>query len=216
MANLHGTSHCVAPFGGIDRKLPTNPISIAFPRGGTTDFLLDMTSSIVAEGKLKMKLNRGEPLPDGWAIDSEGHPAGQPAQFYDEPRGAILPLGGPMGHKGFGLSLAIDALSGALSGADCSNPRGGQHGNACLFLALRIEAFCPVSEFETKVSGLMAHVKSARPMPGVDRIMIPGEPELLAAERGRRDGVVVDDTTWAALLERARRVGIEALVPAAL
>lgn len=214
MANLHGTSHCVAPFGGIDRKLPTNPISIAFPRGGTTDFLLDMTSSIVAEGKLKMKLNRGEPLPSGWAIDSEGHPAGQPTQFYNEPRGAILPLGGAMGYKGFGLSLAIDALSGALSGADCSNPRSSRHGNACLFLALKIEAFCPISEFETKVSELMAHVKNARPMPGVDRIAIPGEPEQLSAQQGRRDGLLVDDITWAALLERAKRVGIEA--PAAV
>lgn len=216
MANLNGTSHCVAPFGGIDRRLPTNPISIAFPRGGTPDFLLDMTSSIVAEGKLKMKLNRREPLPDGWAIDSEGHPAGRAEQFYDEPRGAILPLGGPMGHKGFGLSLAIDALSGALSGAACSNPRSGQHGNACLFLVLRIEAFCPLSEFETKVSELMDHVKSARPMPGVDRILIPGEPEYLAAEQGGRDGVLVDDTTWAALLERASRAGIDRLVPVAV
>lgn len=214
MANLHGTSHCVAPFGGIDGKLPTNPISIAFSRGGTPDFLLDMTSSIVAEGKLKIKLYRGEALPDGWAIDSEGHPAGQPAQFYDEPRGAILPLGGPMGHKGFGLSLAIDALSGALSGADCSNPRSRRHGNACLFLALRIEAFCPVSEFETKVSELIAHVKSARPISGVDRILIPGEPEHRAAEHQRREGVEIDDTTWAGLAELARRAGVETLVPA--
>ena len=210
MANLHGTSHCVAPFGGIDRKLPTNPISIAFPRGGATDFLLDMTSSIVAEGKLKMKLYRGEPLPDGWAIDSEGHPASHPAQFYNDPRGAIMPLGGAMGYKGFGLSLAIDALSGALSGADCSNPRSSRHGNACFFLALRIEAFCPVSEFESKVGELMTHVKNARLMPGVDRIAIPGEPEQAATRQGQRDGLLIDDTTWTALLGRARRVGIEA------
>ncbi len=213
MANLHGTSHCVAPFGGIDRKLPTNPISIAFRRGETPDFLLDMTSSIVAEGKLKLRLNRGEPLPDGWAIDSEGLPASKPAQFYDEPRGAILPLGGPMGHKGFGLSLAIDALSGALSGADCSNPRSGRHGNACLFLAIRIEAFCPLAEFEAKVRELMAHVQSARPMPGVDGIMVPGEPEHRSAQAGERDGVLVDDMTWTALRERAGRAGVHAPEP---
>ena len=216
MANLHGTSHCVAPFGGIDRKLPTNPISIAFPRGSTPDFLLDMTSSIVAEGRLKMKLNRGEPLPDGWAIDSEGLPASDASQFYNEPRGAILPLGGPVGYKGFGLSLAIDALSGALSGAECSNPRGGQHGNACLFLALRIEAFCPLSEFEAKVSALMSHVASSRPMPGVRAVIIPGEPEGVAEEAGARSGIDVDEVTWEALRQRAMRAGIGAQIPQAI
>lgn len=213
MANLHGTSHCVAPFGGIDRKLPTNPISIAFPRRQEPHFLLDMTSSIVAEGKLKMKLNRGEPLPDGWAIDSEGRPAEQPQQFYGDPRGAILPLGGPMGHKGFGLSLAIDVLSGALSGADCSNPASTRHGNACFFLALKIEAFCPLDVFESKVQALVEHVTGARPMPGTERVMIPGEPEAAAAARLRRDGIEVDGPTWTALQERARRFGVEALLP---
>lgn len=208
MANLHGTSHCVAPFGGIDRKLPTNPISIAFPRAGTPNFLLDMTSSIVAEGKLKMKLNRGEPLPEGWAIDSEGEPARQPSQFYDEPRGAILPLGGAMGHKGFGLSMAIDALSGALSGADCSNPRSARHGNACLFLAIKIDAFTPLAEFESKIEELVTHVKSARPMPGVERILVPGEPEHRSAADGDSAGLLVDETTWKALTARAKTAGV--------
>lgn len=214
MANLHGTSHCVAPFGGIDRKLPTNPLSIAFPRGGDLGFLLDMTSSIVAEGKLKMKLNRGEPLPDGWAINSTGDPAHDPREFYDEPRGAILPLGGAMGHKGFGLSLAIDALSGGLSGAGCSGPSGTRHGNACLFIVMRIDAFCPVPEFEARVSELTTHVKSARPMPGVERVMIPGDPERASAALGRREGLEVDDPTWAALSARARAAGV-AIPPAA-
>ena len=210
MANLHGTSHCVAPFGGIDRKLPTNPISIAFPRNETPDFLLDMTTSIVPEGKLKMKLHRGEPLPEGWAIDSEGRSAEHPSQFYNEPRGAILPLGGSMGHKGYALSLAVDALSGALSGADCSSMRNTRHGNACLFMALRIDAFVPLDDFEKNVGRLTAHVRGARPATGVERVLIPGEPERIAAERNRTNGIDVDDTTWASLLNMAEKLGVDA------
>jgi len=207
MANLHGTSHCVAPFGGIDRKLPTNPLSVAFRRGQPPDFLLDMTSSIVAEGKLKMKLNLGEPLPEGWAIDSEGRPAEWPRQFYDTPRGAIQPLGGSMGHKGFALSLAIDALAGALSGAGCSSLKSTRHGNACLFLVMRIDAFCAVDEFEAKVDDLTSHVTRTRLAPGVEQVLIPGEPEHQAAARGRREGIEIDGETWRQLGDWAARAG---------
>ncbi len=208
MANLHGTSHCVAPYGGIDRKLPTNPVSVAFPRGGVPDFLLDMTSSIVAEGKLKVKLNRGEPLPEGWAIDSEGRPATRPEQFYEAPKGAILPLGGSVGYKGTGLSLAVDALSGALSGAQCSNPKATRHGNACLFIAIKIEAFLPVARFEERVGELVAHVKASRPAPGRDGVRIPGEPELEAMERARREGILLEEETWEQLRRKAQAAGI--------
>lgn len=209
MANLHGTSHCVAPFGGIDRRLPTNPISIAFPKGSTPDFLLDMTSSIVAEGKLKVKLNRGEALPDGWAIDHQGRPASDPHQFYDEPKGAILPLGGAVGYKGFGLSLAIDALSGALSGAQCSNPKAKRHGNACLFQAIRIDGFLPLAEFEERVGELVSHVRASRPASENNGVQIPGEPEHDRRRVGLAEGILLEEETWKQLIAKARAVGAE-------
>lgn len=210
MANLHGTSHCVAPYGGIDRRLPTNPLSIAVPKGSDPAFLLDMTTSIVAEGKLKVKLNRREALPDGWAIDAEGRPATRPEQFYEDPKGAILPMGGSVGHKGYGLSLAVDALSGGLSGAQCSNPKAKRHGNACLFLALRVDAFRPLAEFRERVDELVAHVKSSRPAPGTGPVRVPGEPEAESAARARREGVTLDPETWSQLLAKARAKGAEA------
>lgn len=216
MANLHGTSHCVAPFGGIDRRLPTNPLSIAAPKGSDPAFLLDMTTSIVAEGKLKVKLNRREDLPDGWAIDAEGRPASRPEQFYDEPKGALLPLGGPVGYKGFGLSLAVDALSGGLSGAQCSNPKAKRHGNACLFLAIRVDAFRPLAEFRERVDELVAHVKSSRPVPGGPGVRIPGEPERDSAERLRREGLPLDPETWSQLLAKADAKGARAEFEAVL
>lgn len=210
MANLHGTSHCVAPYGGIDRRLPTNPLSIAAPKGSDPAFLLDMTTSIVAEGKLKVKLNRRQPLPDGWAIDAEGRPATRPEQFYEDPKGAILPMGGSVGYKGYGLSLAVDALSGGLSGAQCSNPKAKRHGNACLFLALKVEAFRPLAEFRERVDELVAHVKSSRPAPGTGPVRVPGEPEAESAARARREGVSLDPETWSQLLAKARAKGAEA------
>lgn len=209
MANLHGTSHCVAPFGGIDRKLPTNPLSIAFPKGTPPDFLLDMTSSIVSEGKLKVKLNRGEALPHGWAIDYEGRPASEPGQFYEEPKGAILPLGGSVGYKGFALSLAIDALSGALPGAQCSNPRATRHGNACLFLAMRIDAFVPVAEFEERVGELVSHVRASRPAARSSGVQIPGEPEQQRRRARLVEGLLLEEETWRQLTAKARAVGAE-------
>lgn len=216
MANLHGTSHCVAPYGGVDRRLPTNPLSIAAPKGADPAFLLDMTTSIVAEGKLKVKLNRREPLPAGWAIDAEGRPATRPEQFYEEPKGAILPLGGPVGYKGYGLSLAVDALAGGLSGAQCSNPKAKRHGNACLFLAIRIDAFRPLAEFRERVDELVAHVKSSRAAPGGGPVRVPGEPEAESAARARRDGIALDAETWSQLLDKARAKGAQADLESAL
>ncbi len=211
MANLHGTSHCVAPFGGKEAKLPTNPISIAFPRGEKPDFLLDMTSSVTAEGKLKVKLNRGEELPEGWALDDQGNPITDPSSFYNEegrPKGAIMPLGGPSGHKGFALALAIDALCGALSGAQCSNINANRHGNACWFLALRIDAFVPVNTFTDQIQQLTNHVKSAKLADGVDGILIPGEPEDQNIKRVMEEGISIDSTTWGQLTSQAVQVGI--------
>lgn len=212
MANLHGTSHCVAPYGGKDARLPTNPISIAFPRRTIPDFLLDMTTSVVAEGKVRLQQARGKPLPEGWVIDAEGHPSIDPSRFYDAPRGSLLPLGGAVGYKGYALSLAVDALSGALSRASCSNPQSRRHGNACLFIALRIDAFAPLEEFQSKVDGLVDHVKSSRHMEGVESILIPGEPEYLSMQKKKREGIVLDQTTWENLCQKAREGGLAASV----
>lgn len=208
MANLHGTSHCVAPFGGRDPRLPTNPISIAFPKGSHPDFLLDMTSSIVAEGKVKVKFNEEKQTPQGWIIDSEGNPTEDPAKFYATPRGSLLPLGGEIGYKGFGLSLAIDALSGALSQAFCSNPESKRHGNACLFIVIRIDAFSPLETFESKVNDLIKHVKSSRPANKENPILIPGEPEMLSLKNKKENGIILDDTTWQQLCQKAATLAV--------
>jgi uncharacterized oxidoreductase len=107
----------VAPFGGSDRRLSTNPICIGVPIDDGDPVILDVTTSMVAEGKLMVAMNKGERVPEGWIIDREGAPSTDPAAFYDG--GALLTVGG---HKGSGLSIVTDLLAGAVSTGRSSDP----------------------------------------------------------------------------------------------
>ena len=115
--NSGGAGHAVAPFGGTAARLSTNPISIAAPTDGPFPIVLDMATSVAPEGKVRTYLQADKPLPSGWIVDAEGKPSFNAADFYAG--GAILPLGGPAGHKGFGLGFMVDILAGALSGGGC-------------------------------------------------------------------------------------------------
>ena len=114
MTNSGGGGQLVAPFGGTARRLSTNPISIAAPSGGPHPIMLDIASSVAPEGKVRNYFLAGKSVPPGWMIDAAGNPTTNPADFYAEPGGALLPLGGAVGYKGFGLSFMIDILAGAL------------------------------------------------------------------------------------------------------
>ena len=105
----------IAPFGGIDGKLSTNPVAFSAPRRNHEPLMVDMTTSTVAEGKIRVALNRGDLLPDGWIIDHEGQPTNDPSDFSEEPYGAILPLGGVVAHKGTALSLMVEVLGGLMT-----------------------------------------------------------------------------------------------------
>ena len=107
----------VAPFGGSDRRLSTNPISIGVPVAGRDPVVLDVTTSTVAEGKLMLAVNKGEQVPKGWIIDKDGAPTTEPKDFYAG--GALLTVGA---HKGSGLSMVTDLLAGAVSTGRSSDP----------------------------------------------------------------------------------------------
>lgn len=194
--NLHGSSHCVAPFGGIDRRLPTNPFSVSYPTKTGPHLLTDFTSSIVAEGKLQLRRNNGGNADDGWIIDHNGNPTKDPHAFYDEPKGALLPMGGAMAHKGYALSMAIEGLAGGLSGAGCSSPGKVRHGNACWFVAIRIDAFTPFEQFLSNVDDLIDYVKSSRKIDDSKEIHYPGEPEDHTRSLRLVNGISVDAKTW--------------------
>ncbi len=209
--NNHGGAMQVAPFGGRERKLSSNPIAFAAPTDGDS-LLVDMTSSVVAEGKIRVLKNQGKPAPDGWLIDAEGHPTNDPNTLYADPPGALLPLGGSLGHKGYGLSVLIDVTSGALSGGGCSSPNAKRIGNTMLIEAIRVDAFTERAEYYEQVRELVTSLKSCKPAVGFSEVLLPGEPERRTERKRRQEGISIDAETWHQLSDVARGLGV--MVPA--
>lgn len=200
----------IAPFGGIDGRLSTNPLAFATPRqGGADPILVDMTTSVVAEGKVRLALNQGKQVPEGWIIDSEGKPTTDPNDFKGDPPGAILPLGGPVGHKGYGMSIMVEALGGALSGQGCAAGERSMVSNGVLINVYSISHFTDVDAYFAELEALIAHVKSSRLAPGFREILAPGEPEFRTARIREVEGIEVDGTTWASICEVGRAFGVD-------
>ena len=201
--NGHGADQGVAPWGGISRRLGTNPMACA-----GDPILIDLTTGVVAGGKIRAYRNRSEPLPDGWIVDAEGNPSTNPAAYLDNPQGALLPFGGIAGHKGYGLGMIVDILAGAMCQAGCSRPISPRLGNALFIMAINIEDFTPITNFEEHVTQLIDFVKASPTASGFDEILIPGE----RSGRTRRDrlanGIPLDDATWENLAKTARQVGV--------
>ncbi len=141
MVNNHGGGRVMSAPGGIERRLSPNPIVVVLPT--EPPFVLDMTTSVVAEGKLRVARNRGESVPEGWIVDAAGQPSTDPEAFYGTPQGSILPLGGESAHKGFGLALVVEALAGALSPAGTSRPGAPSVGNGLFCMAIDVSRFRP-------------------------------------------------------------------------
>ncbi|MXY26939.1 Ldh family oxidoreductase [Candidatus Poribacteria bacterium] len=211
MVNAGGTALYVAPFGGRDGRLATNPIAIATPTRNGHPILLDITSSVVAQGKIRVAVNRGDSVPLGWLINNEGEPTQNPRDLMETPPGALLPLGGIAGHKGYALGLMIDILGGALSGAGCSGSGNTRLQNGVLMIALDIANFTPLEDFYDHVDGLVDHVKAAPTAPGFEEILTPGEIEARQTEDRLREGIPIDDETWRQIQETAAEVGIPEL-----
>ena len=207
LVNSTGTGAAVAPHGGSEPRLGTNPFCAAFPTEGDP-VLIDMTSSVAAEGKIRVRRNAGEPLPEGWILDLQGRPSTDPADFYGPPRGAILPFGGAAAHKGFALGVFAELLAGALTGAGNVLEREGHVGNGVFGLLIKIGAYQDLERFRSRASRLGAYLKAARPADGFDEVLLPGEPEARAHQKRSADGVWIDETTWEQAAAEARRLGL--------
>ncbi|MBS10200.1 MAG: hypothetical protein CME19_01185 [Gemmatimonadetes bacterium] len=208
MCNNHGGGLLQPPFGGIDARMSPNPLAVGIPTGGEFPVIVDMTSSVVAEGKIRVKRNLGEMLPEGWVVDGGGNPTTDPAKFYGPPRGAILPFGGISAHKGYALSIIVDVLSGALGGAGLSREGGVSGGNGVFVMAIDIEAFIGKEDFEKDMQTFIGWLKSSRLMDGVGEILLPGEMEARQHKQKQADGVFVDDETWRQIGETGERYGV--------
>jgi uncharacterized oxidoreductase len=211
--NNHGFGRGVAPPGGAESRIGTNPLCIGVPTRGDP-VVLDIGTSVVAEGKVRVAFNKGQQVPPGWLLDPQGRPTTDPGVLYREPRGSILPLGGSQAYKGFGIGLLLDMLVGGLSGAPCSAPGAPNlSGNAVLFVVLDIAQFAGAEHFLREVTGLGENVRSCPRAEGCAEILLPGDPERREASRRRQCGIPLDDGTWSQLVKKAEGLKVSPPVP---
>jgi uncharacterized oxidoreductase len=197
--------HFVLPWGGGEGRLATNPMAYAVPTRGDP-ILMDISTSVVPEGKVRWHRNQGRPLPEGCIVDASGRPTTDPGAFYGPPRGGILPLGGPVGYKGFALSLLVEILGSALAGIPTTDPTA--FGNGVCLVVLDPSVFCPLDRFKELIDGLIAYIKSSPPAPGFEEVLVPGEPEFRTLRRRSKEGIPLDDVTWKAVNQHAQRLGV--------
>ncbi len=201
-------SPAMAPWGGLDKRLGTNPWSWAAPAGRYAPFMLDIANTAVARGKLYNAKARGEPIPAGWAMDADGRPTTDAAAGI---AGTILPMAG---HKGYAIAMMVDMVSGVLSGSafgtGVTGPYvpEGRSGAGHLALAIDIEASRPLAAFEADMETLIDELKSSRPAPGASGIFYPGELEAASDARLRASGIDLPQSVVDDLRQNAARIGI--------
>ena len=195
-------SPAMPPWGGRQKAVGTNPWSWAAPAGKYRPMVLDIANTAVARGKIHLARQRGEPIPLGWALDEKGEGTTDPEAAL---AGVTLPMAG---HKGYGIAVMMDVLAGILSGSAFGSGVSGpfqseKPGRAGHFvLALDIEAFMPLFEFEQRQEELIESLKQSPLADGVAEILYPGEREAVLAERSAAEGIILPRET-ARTLERA-------------
>jgi LDH2 family malate/lactate/ureidoglycolate dehydrogenase len=208
-----GSANHMAPWGGLELLLSTNPVAIAVPTAQGPSVVLDMATTVAAYGKVKIKAQKNEPMPEGWMIDKQGQPLTDPKRAND---GLLLPIGG---YKGYGLSLMIGLLAGTLNGAamgrdvidfnkdDTSTTNTGQ-----AIAAIDICAFGDKDTFLAAVDQLVGALKESQTLPGVDRVRVPGEGSAATLKKRQQDGIPFSDELLSVLNSVADECGIAALV----
>lgn len=207
--NSHGSGRRVAPPGGKEGRISTNPICMGAPTS-TDPVVLDFGTSAAAEGKVRVHFQKKSPTPEGWLLDCDGKPTCEPGVLYGDPRGTILPFGGAQAYKGFGLGLLLDLLCGGLSGGPCSNPKyplAGQ-GNTVLFLLLNPALFGGVEHFLKETDGLTSFVRGCPTAEGVSCITLPGDPERTVKKVREVEGIPIADGTWELIARAAKELNV--------
>jgi uncharacterized oxidoreductase len=212
-ANVGGSS--VAPHGGAKGVFGTNPFCYAIPAGQEDPIIIDFATSVFAGGKALIYIAKEEQLPEGVLLDHLGYPTTDPSAYWapkGEPRGPLLPFGGIVGYKGYGLCMVADILGGALSGSGCASRAGT---NGVFMMAVDISKFRLVEEFKADVDQVITECRNipARPgyvgLNGETTVLIPGEPERMAEEKNKREGIEIPDPQWQRILEVAHEFGVE-------
>jgi hydroxycarboxylate dehydrogenase B len=200
--NSHGHGRRVAPPGGTEGRISTNPICFGVPTTAEP-VVLDFGTSVAAEGKVRIHFQKQEPTPSGWLQDHLGQPTTDPGVLYNEPRGSLLPFGGAQAYKGFGLGLMMDLLAGGLSGGPCSNPQYPMAGtgNTVLFTLFNPAFFGGVDHLLTQADQLTEYVRGCPTSDPNQPITLPGEPEQRIKAIRQASGIPVPDGTWQLLVK---------------
>ena len=201
-----GAGNCMAPWGGLDYLVGNNPIAIAVPAGRHFPPVLDMALSTTSRSKVLQAVKRGTDIPANWAFDRDGRPTSDAAEAAE---GFLAPIGG---YKGYGLSVMLSLLAGALPGASIGlqlRPFFDLPGNSGhLVGAIDVARFRDPDEFEAAVDGFLDELRDCRRMAGVDRILVPGEAHHETAQHRRVHGVPVDDVYLADLDRLSQELGL--------
>lgn len=215
MVNSHGAAVRVAPPGGIAPRLSTNPLAMGVPHGpnGEEPLVLDFSTSATAEGKVRVKKIAGQACPEGWLLDNQGRPTCDPNTLYGNPPGSILPMGGLQAYKGFGLGLMIEIFCGALSGGVCAREVPfAKKGNCVFMMLLDPSHFGGADHFRNEVNQLTEYVRSCPRLDGVEKILLPGDPERAYLKKTQAEGISLDAENWQALIQLAARLKVDAPV----
>lgn len=199
--------HMVTPWGGREGRLGTNPLAYAVPRRNGLPLMMDMSTCMIPEGKIRVALHSDKLIPTGFILDAEGNPTTNPQKFYGPPRGAILPFGGAQGYKGFGLSLLVEVLGGMLAGYTPSESH--PHVNGLCLIAVDPEVYCGAERFLDLVEDLCEYETNVPLAAGFDEVMMPGTPDDRMKEKRLREGIPLPDETCRQMIDVAAQAGLE-------
>ncbi len=206
-------SPAMAPWGGRKKTVGTNPWSIAAPAGRYAPMVLDIANTGVARGKIYLARQMGLPIPLGWAISAAGENTTDPTEAIN---GIILPMAE---HKGYAIATMMDVLSGVLTGSafgsNVHGPYQFEHNSGAghLVIALNVETFLPLDEFDTRMEALIVELKSVPRAKGFDEVFYPGELEARNEAHNRKEGLLLSEDTLADLAKVAREFGLESRLP---
>jgi hydroxycarboxylate dehydrogenase B len=208
-ANVHFGRQIVAPFGGSDARLHTNPICIAVPSlNAEAPFVLDFATSRIALGKTRVAFNKQAPVAEGSLIDASGAPTTDPGVMFAAPFGALLPFGE---YKGSGLAVVCELIAGAMLGGlrnDAKDPPSQGLVNNLLAIVIDPARFGDPGQFRASVAAVLDHVKQSPPADAERPVLFAGEPERAMRAARQRDGIPIDSRTWAEIVAAGRALGI--------
>ena len=200
----------VAPFRGAESRFGTNPITMAMPTSNPEEpIILDMATSVVAMGKVRVANDSGKTVPEEWLIDSEGQPTSDPAVMFNDPLGALQPFAE---HKGYALCLMAELMSGALSGGGTIQPGNERLDgiiNTMTMIIMDPHRLGDANAIAREVDAMVDYTKSARPADPEKPVLVPGDPERIARKERGANGIFIPEGTWVLLLEAGEKLGLD-------